>query len=235
MSAATDPPAPSDPPDRPARWRHWTGVATAFLPALILGILIKANAVNIPTWDDWERVPLIEKWESGELAFGDLYEPHIEHRIFFPRLIILGLNAASGGDLRAEMGFIFATTLLTGVAAYILLGRTLGAGSRLVAPAALAINLMIFSPLQWQNFLWGIQIAFMLPVCCIAWALVALGARRLGIWVRFGICLALALIGTHSFGHGMLIWWFCSARCCPPSGWARRAGFSPGLGCSARR
>ena len=71
--------------------------------------------------------------------------------------------------------------------------------------ALLGINLLIFSPLQWENFLWAIQTAFVLPMACMAAALLVL-ETRLPTWVRFALAVCAAAVGTHSFSHGMLIW-----------------------------
>jgi len=180
--------------------------ALAFSPAVIVGFFIDHYAVNIPTWDDWERVPLLEKWKSGDLTWKDLYAPHISHRILIPRLITLGVNDISGGDLVVEMWVIYMTMVVTGLAVFGLLRRSLGSGSRYLFPVTFLLNLMLFSPLQWQNFLWAIQVALMLPFCCIALALLVLGWARVPVWMRFVACLLLALVGTHSFGHGILVW-----------------------------
>ena len=80
-------------------WRDILGFLFAFSPAVLLLFFIKLYSVNVPVWDDWEMVPLIQKAEQGTLSFKDLYAPHISHRIFFPRLIILALMKISGGNL----------------------------------------------------------------------------------------------------------------------------------------
>ena len=65
-------------------WRELVKGALAFSPAILLAILISEHAVNTPVWDDWERAPLIEKAEAGELSFNDIFGPHIENRMVFP-------------------------------------------------------------------------------------------------------------------------------------------------------
>ena len=176
----------------------------AFAPALLAGILVAQNAVNIPVWDGWERGSILQKQEAGTLTFGDLYAPHIEHRMLAPRLVMLALNELSGGDLRAEIAFIFFSVVVTAVCFYFLISKTLPPG-RWRYLTALAVNMALFSPMQYQNFLWPIQVAIMLPLTCLALCLAVLRSG-LGQWWKFGLCAFFATVGMHSFSHGIMIW-----------------------------
>ena len=179
----------------------------AFFPAIVAAFFIDRFAVDIPVWDDWERVHLIEKLEEGSLRFSDLYASHIEHRMVIPRILMLASNKWTNGDLLAENWMIYAIVLATAVAAFLLLRTTFHDEPQLLYPLAFCVNLLIFSPIQWENFLWAIQVAFVLPMCCICWALYVLYSKSN--WpplTKFLLCLALALVSTHSFSHGMLIW-----------------------------
>ena len=53
--------------------------------------------------------------------------------------------------------------------------------------------------------LWAIQLAFVISLACIP-ATLWLLASPLSPRARFAGCLALALLATHSFGHGLLLW-----------------------------
>lgn len=192
----------------PRRFRFglaWLVPVLAFLPAIVTLVLIRLYAVNLPFWDDWERVPYIRMWEKGTLTFKALCAPHIDHRMFFPRLIMLGCNKLSGGDLRLEMAVNFVIVLLTAVGVVKLLQATIEPGSRLPWGLIFAGNLLLFSPMQYENWLWAVQTAFFLPMACLVWVLVVvLRPRRW--WIRQAAALSLAIIGTHSFGHGFIVW-----------------------------
>jgi hypothetical protein len=177
-------------------------LALAFVPAFACGWLVARHAVNVPVQDDWERASLAAAFAEGTLGFGHLYEPHIDHRMVFPRLFFLTNLALSRGDLRLEMAFSFALALAGALAVAVLLSRTLAAP---VAPAVFLANLLLFSPLQWENFLWAIQSAFFLSLACVPLALLALSSS-FGPRARFGLCLAAAIVSTHSFGSGILLW-----------------------------
>jgi len=187
------------------RW-PWTLLyaLVAFSPAFVLGWHIWHNAVNTPVWDDWERGPLIQKWMEGRLTFTDLYAPHIDHRILFPRLIFLGLNAVTEGDLRWEIGVAFFCGVAAALGVATLAKQTVLKDGRIWG-VVLAANMIIFSPIQWDNWLWGVQVAFMMPMACFIWALV-MCLKPWAWWKRLLAAGALAIVGTHSFGHGFIVW-----------------------------
>jgi hypothetical protein len=177
----------------------------AYLPALATGLLVCQHAENVPVWDDFDRVPLLERFADGELGVRDLYAAHIDHRIVMTRLVILANAKLSGGNLVWENWVTFAIVLGTAVVLGALLRRSLPDAPATCFAAVLGMNALVFSPLQWENFLWAIQTAFVLPTACLVAALLAL-ELRLSLWVRFGLALAAAVVGTHSFSHGLLIW-----------------------------
>ena len=60
----------------------------------------------------------------GGLTLADLFEPHNEHRIFFPRLLFILLARLTGWNVRAEMGLIVAAACLIAWTLQLLLRRT---------------------------------------------------------------------------------------------------------------
>jgi hypothetical protein len=48
-------------------------------------------------------VPLLDKMYRGELAFPDLWAQHNEHRLLFPKIIMLVLARSTGWDIRYEL------------------------------------------------------------------------------------------------------------------------------------
>jgi hypothetical protein len=190
------------PPGRAARALLF---ALAFAPAALCASLVADHAVNVPVWDDWERGRLVQKWQDGTLDLGFLYSPHIDHRILLPRLVALANAKWLGGDLRLEMGLAYGVVLGTALAAHALLRRTLGPRPGLLYGTSFLANLLLFTPLQWENFLWAAQPFFLLPMGALVLVLLVLGSR-LSIRARFGICLATALVTSHTFSHGLVLW-----------------------------
>ncbi|MEM9480651.1 MAG: hypothetical protein AAGA58_13435 [Verrucomicrobiota bacterium] len=179
-------------------------ILLAISPAIFTGYAVATHAVNIPVWDGWERAVLLKKYYEGDLDFAYLYSPHIDHRMFFPRLVFLGLNELSGGDVRWECYFIFGSL----VAASVFLGmfcHRIFRSATWTWTMVFILNLFLFNPLQYQNLLWPVQVAMVLPIAClcgIVWAMTS----RMNVWAKFAVVLVAATIGTHSFGHGLALW-----------------------------
>jgi len=176
----------------------------AFSPAILMLYLMSVFAVNVPYWDDWERGVLIQKFREGTLTLKDLNAPHIDHRMLFPRILMILMNELSGGDLRWEMACSFGFVVLAAVG-LCALARVTVFEQRMHWGIIFAVNLVLFSPMQWDNWLWGIQIAFMLPMTCLIWAIV-FALKPWIWWKRFAVCAVLAVVATHSFGHGFVVW-----------------------------
>ncbi|MEM0897457.1 MAG: hypothetical protein AAGJ79_11290, partial [Verrucomicrobiota bacterium] len=190
-----------------ARRKRWLILLTfvfAFSPALWTGLAVDDNAVNIPVWDDWERGKLLKHSVDGTLDLEYLASAHIDHRILLPRLAILGLNKMTGGDLRAEIWATFVVLLLTGGCLFYVLAKTIP-DWRWLAACGFLVNLVLFSPVQYQNLLWAVQLAFMLPLFFLA-ALVAVMTSGLSARVKFVIALLCCVGGCLSYGHGLIVW-----------------------------
>ncbi len=175
-------------------------IAIAFSPAIVLAILIGKNGVNIPVYDGWERTALFD----GPITFAELYAPHIDHRMVFPRLLMIALGHLGDGDLRWEMMASFGFGVAAAIGIWKLARATLGENTW--GPgAAFLCNLWIFSPMQYDNWLWAYQTAFLMPMACLVWALWAT-IQPWAWWKKWLLAGALAIVGTHSFSHGLFIW-----------------------------
>src|SRR2546426_10722897 len=72
-------------------------------PVLALIILVQTYGVNVPHWDQWDMIPIFQRYQSGELKWGDVWAQDAESRIFFPRLIMLGLAVLSKWNIMWEL------------------------------------------------------------------------------------------------------------------------------------
>jgi hypothetical protein len=177
----------------------------AIAPAILLLGWISHYAVNVPVGDEWALVPLFEKWGSHQLTFHDLYQQHNEHRILIPKLIYLAFAQLTNWDLRAEMFFSAALCAGTSAGIFVLIRRTLGGPPRQILLLWAAANLLIFSPTQAQNWLWGFQLQMFIPNLCLVLTLVIL-TSDFPWWPRFGAAVFLIVVATFSFGNGLLLW-----------------------------
>jgi hypothetical protein len=67
------------------------------------------------------------------------------------------------------------------------------------------VNLLIFTPMQYMNFLWGMELVNFIPIICIATCR-AIVYSNLGDLLKFILFSVLATISTYSFANGLLCW-----------------------------
>ncbi len=176
-----------------------------FLPVLFMGICILKYSVNFPFSDQWPLAIMFEKIYANNLSFSDLFSQFHESRKFFPRLIFIGLAYLTNWDVRYEMLVIFLLTCIVSLNVYWLSRLTLR-NNFITALFLLAIsNLLIFSPAQYENWLWGIQIVVYIPIACLTGALV-IAQKNLSLRTKLIICFCLCTISTFSYANGMLTW-----------------------------
>lgn len=177
----------------------------AIFPATLLAFLIYSYAVDLPYWDQWAIATLFDKINNDSLSFSDLIAQHNESRKFFPRLLFIGLAYFTHWDVRYEMLVIFLLACIVSINLYYLSNLTIkGCTNKKLLIASIS-NLLIFAPIQWENWLWGIQIVVFVPIVCIT-SCVLLAYSRLDIKAKFGLGICLSTISTFSYANGMLCW-----------------------------
>jgi hypothetical protein len=177
----------------------------ALVPIVFIGWVIDRYGVNVPYADEWSNLILVEKWDTGHLGFADLIRPHNGHRILIPRLIFLAFAEMAHGNIRAEMFFSLFVCALTSAALLYLLRRTVRASWSVRLALWALINLLLFSPIQAENWLWGFQFQILLSNLCVVGAVIAVTAN-LRVAFRLSLAALFAVAGVFSFGQGVLIW-----------------------------
>ncbi|MEM9553953.1 MAG: hypothetical protein AAGC60_06825 [Acidobacteriota bacterium] len=194
--------APADTPSSSPQLRAATVLATLVPPVLVV-TLVALWGVDLPHWDQFALVPHLEALSAGELALGDLWRPHNEHRLFVPQLLMLALASASGWNVRWELALhpLLALGIFL-LAAHLL--RTEAGDRRLPPWIWPALSLLVFSTSQWENWTWGWQSQIFLAVLGLLGAVVLLArSDRLGATWAAAACATLASL---SFAVGLLVW-----------------------------
>jgi hypothetical protein len=180
---------------------HWIPA----LPLSILVLLIWRCGVNVPHWDQWDFAPLFIKASESSLGFSDLFAQHNESRPFFPRLFFLCAGWLTRWDVRLEMFTSLALAALTAGNIYRLCRQTFGEANAWTWLCCCLVNLLLFNPVQHENWLWGMQLMLYVPAACISSCLVVLISQRTAN-AKLLICAALSTIATFSFANGMSAW-----------------------------
>ena len=187
-----------------SRW-HYEKLLAAF-PFLILIWMVARYSIDVPYLDQWDFVPLIEKMYQGQLTFHDLWMQFNEHRILFPKLIMLGLARLTHWNIRYES----ATSVVLALGVFLVLAWQIRASARVFGERQLrwalpACSLVAFSASQYENFLWGWQVGLLLGLLASLGAIVLLANGPFG-WGKFAGAVALGIVATYSFANGALVW-----------------------------
>ncbi|MCE5339691.1 MAG: hypothetical protein LLF92_01005 [Planctomycetaceae bacterium] len=173
-----------------------------FLPFIFICSFVYKLGVTIPYYDQWEFIPTLEKMHNHTLTFTDIWVNHSEHKIFFPKLIMLFWASISNWNIALELG----TSIVFGLLIFLFLLSLLGNTLKTV-PVWLKLftSLMVFSTIQWQNWLWGWQMAIfmsILGVVIAVWAADKWPGKSAGLAVVISAC----ILSSYSFSSGLLTW-----------------------------
>src|SRR5215471_18914774 len=154
--------------ERPTPSRAWPALRSA-LAALCAAAPIAAYlayvsrySVNVLSWDEWDIVPLIHSLRSGTLTLAQLWSPHNEHRMLVPNLIFLLVAQIARFDTTVLM-YLSACLLIISYLLLVLIYRKRQHSLLGVVPVAY----LLFSLAQWENILWGFQLAWYIVLACL--------------------------------------------------------------------
>jgi hypothetical protein len=177
----------------------------AFLPGLFILILIIKYSVDVPYWDQWEIALFFDKLAQGSLSLKDLFAQQNEYRQFFPNLIFVALGWLTSWNVKYEMLISFLFSCLISFNIYKLQKLTLHGNQLQRILIFFVSNILVFSPIQYENWLFGVQIIYFIPIFCITTCIIV-AYSKLGTSIKFFLCICLAVISTFSSANGILCW-----------------------------
>ncbi|MEN9935734.1 MAG: hypothetical protein RLZZ387_2313 [Chloroflexota bacterium] len=176
--------------------------AASLLIALSLVVhaaLINALGVNVPSSDEWAFVSFAAAVAGGGDWLPLVFAHHNEHRYVTLRLLLAANVWLLGWDSFVMMYASLAVAAFTLFGLWLMTRQLVGSCVWSFVPiACLAGGLM-----QYQNMLWGLQLAFYFVTACAVWTclLLTYHSRR-----AFAGACACAAWGTFSAAGGVLIW-----------------------------
>lgn len=176
-----------------------------FLPILLLIYMILKYGVNVPFGDQWDFIPLIEKSYIGTLTFGDFWAQHNEHRLIFPRLIMLALSRLSRWNIFHELWVNIILALAIFKILTMLIYETFKGAKINNFWFIPVISVMIFSLNQSSNWLSGWQMQIFLNILATVGGIKLLSAARIK-WPSLISAIILGIVATYSFANGLLFW-----------------------------
>lgn len=177
-------------------------LAVLAIPGVAYFALIYHYGVNTVAVDQWRDVELVGKAHSGHLSFGALWAQHNENRILVPNLLVMLLAYTTNLNVHIEeyLGGVF---MVAAVALVIWTHRRRCPGTPLLWYLPVAVLMLTWS--QFENTLWGFQIAWYLVMLCLAGAVAVLDRDSLGP-PALAAAMLIAVIGSFSSIQGLFIW-----------------------------
>jgi hypothetical protein len=178
------------------------------LPIILIFWFVTSFTVNMPIWDDWELVYLFDKIYNGTANFADFFAQHNEHRIFFPRIIFAILAFSSKWNIKLETYFSLLLALVNFAVLYKIAAYTSNKNNKLLFHLFnFTICIVNFSLIQYENWLWGFQIAwFLINTCLILAVFILTVPKNLHPNLRLLLASLCCLIASFSSAHGLLSW-----------------------------
>ncbi len=193
-------------PRRSARLTRALAFVLAAVAALWPLWLIATYGPRVPFQDEFSVLDTLQRVQTHRLTFTSLWQPHNEHRIFFPRLILAALAWASHWDSQVMM--VVSWFAMTGAffVIFVRLWRATDVGLRPWSAIAVVVAAgWFFSPAQQENWLWGFQLAFFLVQVSTVLSLAALTSAKPTAW-RLTFAVVFGVIATFSAAQGLIVW-----------------------------
>lgn len=193
----------------PGRTRTALEFVVCMAPFIFIAWVVWRYVPVVPFGDSWEMVPVLQAVEQTGISAQELWKQHNEHRLVFPKLLMLGLAGLTQWDTRWEVAVSLGCALASFVVIFFLLRRTLRPALRSwVLVTLLVAAVFMFSPVRSHDWIWGWQVQWFMSVLGL---LLTVGI--LEFWperrdARLGLALAVAaaLFGQYSLSNGALIW-----------------------------
>jgi hypothetical protein len=164
---------------------------------------VRRFGVDLPWWDEWKDMGVLERFNEGTLGFSTLFAQFNEHRPLFPRLLTLADAALFHWNRVAEM-YVIATLLILCTWLMFRFVRVYWAHP-LTPLFFLPIAWTLLSWRQWENLLIGFQTCFGLLVAGTVLAFCSLHRTRT--FDRFLLTATVAaFVASFSISGGLFIW-----------------------------
>jgi hypothetical protein len=179
-------------------------VMLALVPFAYLVRMCVLRAVDVPVWDAFEMVPRLDHLYSGTLTFTDLWGQHTQNRPLIPVAVMLSLARLTRWNTNWEIP----VNVIVGAGIFGVFWASLraawhahGGTPRWLLPL---VSVLVFSPVQWENWVWGFQMGFLMCVLAtlLASYLIATSSSRGG----FAGAIACAVCATYCFSGGLAAW-----------------------------
>lgn len=176
------------------------------IPIALLLWFFSSFSVNVPLADQWTLVDLFRRVAEGQANLGDFFSQNFEHRMLFPRIIFTILAFFSKWNVKVEQLFSIALAIISFYALY-RIAHIQASNKFLFHISNIAMSMLFFSLVQFNNWLWGFQLCWYLINACVILAIYILTIpQKLPNKFRLSIAALFCFIASLSAFHGLLSW-----------------------------
>ena len=179
----------------------WIRISLLLIAPTVLVLWLALYSINCPIGDEWALAPIVQKSYEGSLTFQDLWKPHNEHRVVFPKFILLQIVRWS----RWNVGYELALNVGLGICIFLLLLHLLKRSRFESKWLPGIISVMVFSLNQSENWFNGWQMQIFLNVFAVLMGIAVLTRNVTG-WLHVIAAILLGIVATFSFAGGILFW-----------------------------
>ena len=172
------------------------------VPAVVYIIFLQHYSVNAMWQDQWDDVPVIRQSYVHFPDWSSLWLQHVDNRVLFPNLIVVALAHTVHFNITVEE-YVSALMLFASTAVFIWCHKRRSPHTPLLFYCPVAFLTLTLA--QWQNTIWGFQMAWYLVLLSLAVAIVLLDRPRFT-WPVFAVAIVVAVVGSYSSLQGLLIW-----------------------------
>jgi hypothetical protein len=182
-------------------------VGLAAVPPLVLVAAIARYFVNVPFYEQWWLLRLFAADREGRLDWTVFWDPFGDHRVVWPRVVMVLLARVFHYNLWPEAWF--SVGLACGILAVLvwLAWPAMRGPGVVILPV---LSLVVFSLSQWENWVWTLQLMFFMTMLFAVAALAVLARGGRGTptqdWRRLGLAVLLAAGASTSFSTGLATW-----------------------------
>jgi hypothetical protein len=190
---------------RQGRWSNagFLGLAAACVVPALYFLFVWRYSVNSFFEDDWSRIPFLDATMHGHLTLSLLWLQYNENRMLIPNLFWALFQTTSHADTKTIM--LFDACLISASYAFLLVIHRRTVGRSLHPLQTVAVGLLWFSLADWENALWGFQIAWYLIIFFLMAMLLVLSRREITA-VALVMAMLLAVAASFSSLQGLFAW-----------------------------
>lgn len=177
-----------------------------FIPIVLLLWFFYSFSVNVPMGDQWKLVNLFACVAEGKANFGDFFVSNFEHQMLFPKIIFTIMAFFSKWNVQLEQ---LSSIFLAIISFYAMCKiASIQANNRFLFHISnIAMSMLFFSLVQFNNWIWGFQLAWYLINTCVILAIYILTVpHKLPNKFRLLIAALFCFIASLSSSHGLLSW-----------------------------